>query len=410
MEEKQAFKLIAECEKENVEAYQRIDEIAFYNQKKVLDAFRKRNVALRHFSGSSGYGYEDCGKHVLSAVFADAFGAEAGLVSPLFASGTHAISTVLFGLLRPGETVLSISGMPYDTLIPVLMGKGIGSLAEFGIKFNKVDLQKNGDFDIVAIQKFLLQKPKMVYIQRSRGYTWRNSFTVSQIGQIVALVRRLSPQSIIVVDNCYGEFTECEEPISAGADVIVGSLIKNPGGGLAQTGGYVCGVKAYVDLIANRLTAPGLGADVGSYAYGYRTYFQGLFLAPHTTAQALKGALLFQSVFSKLGYEVLPSKDSNGRDIICSIRFHSCDEMTKFCRAIQRASPIDSFATPEPSDMPGYADKVIMAAGTFVQGSSIELSADGPVREPYIAHVQGGLIYPHIKIAVCECLQLFDIT
>jgi len=399
--------LIAQCEKENEAGFLQIEKTALHNQEKVLAAFKNQNVALRHFAGSTGYGYEDTGKHILSAVFADAFGAEAAVVSPLLASGTHAISTALFGLLRPGGTLFSASGLPYDTLIPVISGDGTGSLKDFGVRFEKADLTPEGGFDIPAIESALVHKPAVVFIQRSRGYTWRDSFSVAQIGGLAALVKRISPSSKIVVDNCYGEFTEQTEPVSAGADIMVGSLIKNPGGGIAPTGGYIAGKKPYVDLIANRATAPGIGTEVGSYTDGYRAYFQGFFMAPHTVAQALKGALLFRSVFHKLGYDTLPRQGGGISDIICSIRFNTQDKLIRFCRAIQSASPVDAFAVPEPSKMPGYQDPVIMAAGTFVQGASVELSADAPVRAPYTAYVQGGLTYEHIKIAVRACIKSF---
>ncbi|MCL2375676.1 MAG: methionine gamma-lyase family protein [Firmicutes bacterium] len=411
MDKNQIEKFIAECENESIAGMRRIDEIALYNQKKVLDAFRQNSVALRHFAGSTGYGYEDAGKSVLSAVFASAFGAEKGIVSPVLASGTHAISTALFGVLRPSDTLLSVTGMPYDTLVPVIEGSGNGSLKEFGIKFEKIELLKDSSFDIKKIQTILskTKKPKVVWIQRSRGYTWRDSLSIEKIKQITTLVKILSPQTIVMVDNCYGEFTEKLEPTQVGVDVIIGSLIKNPGGGIAPTGGYICGKSIYIDQIANRLTAPGVGVDVGSYADGYRNYFQGFFLAPHTTAQALKGALLFRTAFSKLGYDTLPHKTNIISDIICSIRFNTAEELVKFCQSIQSCAPVDSFAVPEPWAMPGYKDKVIMASGSFVQGSSIELSADAPLREPYIAFVQGGLTYEHIKLALTECLESLDL-
>jgi cystathionine beta-lyase family protein involved in aluminum resistance len=287
----------------------------------------------------------------------------------------------------------------------VITGDGIGSLKEFGIRFTKADLTADGAFDMPAIAKALADKPAVVWIQRSRGYAWRDSFTLAQIGEVAALVKKMSPSSVVAVDNCYGEFTGRAEPIAAGADVICGSLIKNPGGGLAPTGGYICGGRKEIDLIAHRLTAPGLGTEVGSYTDGYRNFFQGLFYAPHTTAQALKGALLFGGVFRRLGYKVLPDGGGEAGDIICSIRFDAPDELVRFCQAVQASSPVDSFAVPEPWDMPGYTDPVIMAAGTFVQGASIELSADAPIRAPYTAYVQGGLTYEHIKIAVKECLK-----
>jgi len=407
MTKEKALDFIEQAEKDNAEEFAYIESVARFNQEKVLHAFRNNHVALRHFAGSTGYSYEDEGKHVLAKVFAESFGAESAIVSPLIASGTHAIAVTLFGLLRPGDTMFSASGMPYDTLVPVILGDNIGSLKEFGVTFDKAELLADGTPDMLAIQKVLSQsqKPAVFFIQRSRGYTWRNSLSVAQIGEMTALVKKLSPHTKVVVDNCYGEFTETLEPTQVGVDVMIGSLIKNPGGGLAPTGGYICGKKQYIDLIANRLTAPGVGVEVGSYQSGYRDYFQGFFMAPHTTLQALKGALLFRSVFSALGFETLPKKGGTISDIICSIQFDDRDKLIKFCQAIQSCSPVDSFAKPEPWDMPGYTDQVIMAAGAFVQGASIELSVDGPMREPYIAYLQGGLSYEHIRIAVRECLQ-----
>jgi len=411
MTKQQIQNLITEAEKQNKETFAVIDNIALFNQEKVLDSFKQNHVALRHFSGSTGYSYEDEGKHILSKVFASVFNAESAIVSPLIASGTHAISTALFGLLRPGDTLYSLTGMPYDTLVPVIIGEKNGSLKEFGISFSKTDFLASGELDIKNIKIALKQKPTIIFIQRSRGYTWRNSLSIDVIGDIVELVKKITPTSLVVVDNCYGEFTEIREPLEAGADIIIGSLIKNPGGGLAPTGGYIAGKKNLVDKIANRLTAPGVGVEVGSYTDGYRNFFQGFFMAPHTTAEALKGALLFRSVFAGLGYEVLPKIDGMGgtfSDIICSIKFNDPDKLVAFCQAIQACSPVDSFAKPMPWDMPGYDNKVIMAAGSFVQGASIELSADGPMREPYIAFMQGGLNYAHIRIALERTLESLE--
>lgn len=399
-------KLIIECEKENESNFLELQEITYFNQEKVLNAFKENKVALRHFQGSTGYGYEDEGKHIISSVLAQSFGAEKAIVSPLLASGTHTISTALFGLLRPNDELLIISGTPYDTLLPVINGDNIGSLKEFGVKHSIIDLKNNGEFDVDAIINHLTKyKSKVVLMQRSRGYTWRNPLSIKQTEEIVKKIKQISPDTVVTMDNCYGEFTEKIEPTQVGVDVIMGSFIKNPGGGIAPTGGYIAGKQKYIDLIDNRLTAPGVGTEVGSCASGYRTYFQGFFMSPHTTMQALKGALLFRSVFSALGYNVLPNKDSVASDIICSIEFKSKDEVVKFCQAIQKSSPVDSFALPMPWDMPGYDDQVIMAAGTFVQGASIELSADAPMRKPYIVYLQGGLTYEHVRIAVKQCVN-----
>jgi len=406
MTRQQALNLITQAEEENSARYKEIEAIAFANQERVLNAFRDNKVALRHFSGSTGYSYEDEGKHVLSKVFADSFYAESGIVSPLIASGTHAITVALFGVLRPSNTIVSITGMPYDTLIPVVTGEGNGSLKDFNIDFISVPLDSNGKIDNKAVKSTIKnKKPTAVFIQRSRGYTWRNSLTIQEIKQAVELVKKESPDTIVLVDNCYGEFVEELEPTAVGADIIIGSLIKNPGGGIAPTGGYICGKKHLIEQIANRLTAPGVGVEVGSYTGGYRDYFQGLFLASHTTAEALKGALLFRTIYTKLGFSVKPAKNDTMSDIICSIRFDDSQKMLNFCKSIQAVSPVDSFASPEPWDMPGYKDKVVMAAGSFIQGASIELSCDGPMRPPYIAYLQGALNYAHARLAVMHTLM-----
>ena len=403
-----ALKLILYAERHNETIYKNIDAMVLFNQEKVLNSFKENRVALRHFAGSTGYSYEDEGKHVLGKVFAGAFGSESAIVSPLIASGTHAIAIALFGLLRHGDTMLSVTSMPYDTLVPVIMGEGNGSLKDYGIKFDKVDFNKDGYLDMFAIKKALAAKPTMVFLQRSRGYAWRNSLSIAYIKKVVKLVKEITPSSLIVVDNCYGEFTSTSEPIQVGADIIVGSLIKNPGGGIAPTGGYICGKNSLIDKIANRLTAPGVGVEVGSYQSGYRDYFQGFFMAPHIVGEALKSSILFATLYEKLGFEVLSPKNGTMSDIICSIKFKNCKKVIKFSQAIQGASPVDSFAAPEPWDMPGYDSKVIMAAGSFVQGASIELSCDAPMREPYIVHLQGALNYAHARIAACATLQAME--
>ena len=398
-------KLIADAEIDVKKLYNRIDEIALFNQEKVLSAFQKSRIALRHFSGTSGYGYDDTGRDTLCEIFADTFGAEAAIVSPLIASGTHAISTVLYGLLRPNDKFLSLSGTPYDTLETVISGENVGSLKDFGVTFESIELTLSGHFDTEKIEAALKKNQyKILFIQRSRGYNWRNALSIDQIENVIAFIRKFT-NAPVVIDNCYGEFVETREPTQVGADIIVGSLIKNPGGGLAPTGGYIAGRKDLIEQIGYRLTAPGVGTEVGSYSFGYREFYQGFFLAPHVTAQALKGSVLFGTVFDKLGYETLPLPQENCHDIIRSIKFHTKDELIKFCQAIQACSPVDSFAVPEPWDMPGYTDQVIMAAGTFVQGASIELSADSPIREPYIAYLQGGLTYEHVKLAVKKCVE-----
>ena len=403
-----AEQLIKESEAALREKFAIADEISEYNQEKVLKAFNKRGIALRHFNATTGYGYGDEGRYALGEVFADAFGAESGIVSPALLSGTHALSVALFGVLRPGDAVLSVSGMPYDTLRGVIYGEGNGSLKEFGVEFRCVELEQNGKFDKNAIKENLEkygEKVKMVYIQRSRGYELRDAFSVEEIGEICAFVREMGFKGCIFVDNCYGEFVEKQEPCDVGADVTVGSLIKNPGGGLAPTGGYIVGKEKYIDLIGRRLTAPSIGNEVGSYAYGYRLFYQGLFLAPHVVNQAIKGSLLIGKCMETLGYENFPKLDKTPADITRAIRFDTAKQLCDFIQSVQDASPVDSFVTLEAWDMPGYDSKVIMAAGCFVEGASIELSADAPVKEPYTAYFQGGLTYEHSKYALKLILQ-----
>lgn len=397
--------LIESCENGLSSLFAELEKIAYQNQAKVLRAFQKNRIALRHFAPTTGYGYDDEGRDSLGALFADIFCAEAGLVSPNLVSGTHALTVGLFGLLRTGDTLFSISGNPYDTLIDVISGSGNGSLADYGVRFRKCDL-KNGDFDFEAIREGL-QDPgvTVVFIQRSRGYEWRDALSQEKIAKACSFVRSCGFQGCIFVDNCYGEFVETTEPTQNGADIAVGSLNKNPGGGLAPTGGYIVGKKRYVDQIAGRMTSPSIGAEVGSYAYGYREFYQGVFLAPHVVCQALKGSLLIGACLQKLGYDTSPSADKCPADITRAVRFHTERELIGFIQAVQEASPVDSFVTLEPWGMPGYADRVIMAAGSFVQGASIELSADAPVKEPYIAYFQGGLTYEHCKYALAKVLE-----
>ncbi len=397
--------LIDGSEKSLSKEFRKIDDIALYNQEKVLAAFQKNRVALRHFAPTTGYGYDDIGRDTLAKVFADAFSAESAIVSPLLANGSHAISTVLFGLLRPGDMLYSASGSPYDTLIDVITGENIGSLRDYGIKFAKEDLI-DGQFDLRSIENFAAKnKPKVVFLQRSRGYSSRNAFTVKTLKTVIDIVKSASKDSIVVVDNCYGEFVEKQEPIEAGADIIVGSLIKNPGGGLAPTGGYIAGKETLIQLISYRLTSPGIGCEVGSYANTYQYFYQGFFMAPHVVAQAIKAAQLFCRTFDKLNYNVLPKPGDDYGDIIASINFNTAKELIDFVQTIQSVSPVDSYVLPEPWDMPGYNHQVIMAAGTFVQGASIELSADSPIKAPYIAYFQGALTYEHAKIALKNCLK-----
>ncbi len=396
-------KYIEECEKSLEGQFALADEIAYFNQAKVLDAFREEQIALRHFNGTTGYGYGDEGRDGLGRLYARCFKAEAGIVSPHLLSGTHALTVALFGLLRPNDTLLCISGMPYDTIRGVIFGENCGSLKDFGVKFACCDL-KDGKFDLQQIKQQLDGSVKVVYIQRSRGYELRDAFSCEEIGEVCAFVRSLGFGGCIFVDNCYGEFVEIKEPVEVGADIIVGSLIKNAGGGLATTGGYICGGQKYIDQIGKRLTAPSIGLEVGSYAYGYQYYYQGLFMAPHTVAQAIKCSLLIGRAMSGLGYKNYPEIGKTPHDITRAIEFGSAEKMINFIREVQYCSPVDGFVTCEPWDMPGYDEKIIMAAGTFVAGASIELSADGPVKPPYVAYFQGGLTYEHGKYALQRIL------
>ncbi len=401
-------KFIEKCESKIKDKFKIIDEAAYFNQVKVLNAFHDCKISLRHFNPTSGYGYGDEGRDTLGTLYAKAFGAESGIVSPHLLSGTHALTVALFGLLRPKDTLFCISGMPYDTIRGVIFGNNNGSLKDFGINFDYCNLNEQGKFDYEAIKSKFNDKVKVVYIQRSRGYELRDAFSCAEIGEACRFVRALGFKGCIFVDNCYGEFVEKQEPTEVGADVIVGSLIKNAGGGLAVTGGYICGKTEFIELIGKRLTAPSIGLEVGSYAGGYQYFYQGLFMAPHTVAQALKSSLLIGQAMSELGYKNYPSVDKISYDITRAIEFDNADVMINFIREVQFASPVDGFVTCEAWEMPGYDEKIIMAAGTFVSGASIELSADGPVKPPYIAYFQGGLTYEHGKYALERILKRLD--
>ena len=396
--------ILAQAEKRLAPQFEAIDRIALFNQEKVLGAFREEQVALRHFNGSTGYGYGDEGRDCLARIYARTFGAEHAIVSPSILSGTHALTVALFGLLRPNDEILFLTGEPYDTIRGVIWGEGNGSLKDFGVKYRILPLNAEGKIDYEGASKALAErKYRMVYIQRSRGYDLRDAFTIAEIEEMCAFVRKYGHVGCIFVDNCYGEFVEGKEPTEVGADLIVGSLIKNPGGGLAPTGGYIAGKTEYVALCENRLTAPSVGGEIGSYAYGYQQFYQGFFLAPHVVAQALKGNLLIGACMEELGYENFPKLDKLPADITRAVRFDTEEQLTGFIQSVQDCSPVDSFVKLEAWDMPGYDCKVIMAAGTFVAGASIELSADAPIREPYTAYFQGGLTYEHCKIA-CKAI------
>jgi cystathionine beta-lyase family protein involved in aluminum resistance len=379
-----------------------LDAVARDNTARILDAFRRHQVGDFHFRATTGYGYGDAGRDKLDEVWADIFGAEKALVRTHFVSGTHALAAVLFGLLRPGDELLSITGAPYDTMQTVIghPQAAPGSLADHGITYREVHLTADGEVDGEGVAAAMTARTKLVLIQRSRGYSLRPPLSIAAVGRACALVKRLKPECICFVDNCYGEFVETSEPTAAGADIIAGSLIKNPGGGIAPAGGYIAGRAALVELAACRLTAPGIGSELGATLGDNRLLYQGLFLAPHTVAQALKGAVFAASLFARLGYNTLPRYDAPRSDIIQAIELGSADKMVAFCRGLQRWSPVDAHVQPEPSAMPGYSDAVVMAGGTFVQGSSIELSADGPLRPPYAVYLQGGLTFEHAVLGI----------
>ena len=385
-------------------ALEELDAIAEYNQLKVLAAFQKHNVSESFFYGSTGYGYGDRGRDALDAIYADVFGTEDALVRHHFVSGTHALTVALFVVLRTGDTLLSITGRPYDTLeevIGIRGEEGIGSLKDYGVSYAQVDLLENGMPDLPAITE-AVKKPgvKVAYIQRSRGYSLRPSYTVEQIAEMVKAVKAGNPNAVIMMDNCYGEFAQRQEPTQVGADLCIGSLIKNPGGGIAQTGGYIAGRHDLVELCANRLTSPGMGREVGCTLDQSRGMYMGLFFAPTVVASAIKTAVFAAGLFESFGYECYPRWNEPRADIIQAVKAGDPKSLIAFCQGIQKGSPVDAFVSPEPWDMPGYGDQVIMAAGAFTMGASIELSADAPLREPYAVWMQGGLTYPSGKIGV----------
>lgn len=383
--------------------FKKIDETAEFNQVKVLNAFSRHRVSEAHLGYSTGYGYDDLGRDTLESIYADVFGTEAALVRHSIVSGTHALCSCLFGLLRPGDTLLSATGAPYDTLEEIIgkRGSGNGSLKEWGISYREVLTTPEGMIDLPALANALEDKTvRLVELQRSKGYAWRPSYRLSDMEEAIALIHEKRPDVIVMVDNCYGEFVETKEPTQIGADIIAGSLIKNPGGGLALTGGYLAGRKELVEKISYRLTSPGIGSEVGASLGQNRNMYQGFFMAPHTVAQALKTAVLTAKVFELLGFDVSPKAEDTRGDIIQSVKLNDPALLCAFCRGIQRGAPIDSFVTPEPWDMPGYDNQVIMAAGAFVSGASIEISADGPLRPPYAAYMQGGLTFESGKLSV----------
>ena len=386
--------------------FAQIDKVAEYNQAKVIAAMQKNRVSAACFAGTTGYGYDDLGRDTLEKVYADVFHTEAALVRPHITCGTHALTVALSANLLPGDELLSPVGLPYDTLQEVIgIRPSPCSLAEYGVSYRQVDLLSDGTFDYEGIRNAINEKTKLITIQRSKGYATRPTFSVTQIGQLIAFCKSIKPDVKIMVDNCYGEFVETIEPSDVGADMVVGSLIKNPGGGLAPTGGYICGTKECIDRCAYRLSAPGLGQEVGANLGLLVSLYQGFFMAPTVVAGAEKGAIFAANLYEPLGYKCVPNAEESRHDIIQAVELGSEEAMIAFCAGIQAAAPVDSFAAPLPWDMPGYENKVIMAAGAFVQGSSIELSADGPIREPYAVYFQGGLTWAHAKLGILMSLQ-----
>lgn len=387
------------------EVFKGFEDVALRNQNKVLDAFQASCVGLRHFSPSSGYGYDDMGRDTLGEVFAKGLGTEDALVRPQLMSGTHALAVTLFGLLSPGKELLVATGKPYDTLLETIgvRGDSPGSLKSWGVSYKQIELAETGGIDVEALKRAVSSRTGVVHLQRSRGYAWRGALSVDELEGAIRIVREANSSAFVLIDNCYGEFTEPGEPV--GADVLVGSLIKNPGGGIAPTGGYIAGRREALERLAERLSAPGVGREIGSYAGSYQPFYQGFFMAPHVVCQSLKTAALFAKVFEELGMRTHPKSDARRSDIIQAIRFGEPEQLVRFCRSVQSASPIDSFVVPEAWEMPGYEHKVIMAAGAFVQGASIEFSADAPMREPYTAYLQGALTYEHGKLAAIRAAE-----
>ena len=402
--DEKVLSLVDDAEKEVKSQFAKLDDIMAYNQYKVLDAFQKNRISDMHFSWNTGYGYDDPGRDAIERTYADIFHTDAALVRPTIVNSTHALAITLLGILRPGDELIYCTGGPYDTLEEVIgiRGEGNGSLKDYGISYKQVELLPDGSLDLEGIRRAISPKTKMVTVQRATGYGWRKAITIDQIEEWASFIKELNPDIIKMVDNCYGEFLDIKEPTDVGADVIAGSLIKNPGGGLALTGGYVAGRQDLIDKIQYRMTCPGIGGECGLTFGQTRAMFQGIFLAPKVVNGAVKGAVLCGEVYKKLGYEICPQTDDTRSDIIQAVRLGSPEKVVAFCEGIQAAAPIDAHVKPIPWDMPGYESQVVMAAGAFVQGSSIELSADAPIREPYNVYFQGGLTYEHSKFGVIK--------
>lgn len=400
------FNLSNEVMEDIKSRFEEIKETREYNQYKVLKAMQESNLSDNHFNWTTGYGYNDIGREKIEEIYSKVFNTEDAIVRPIIVNGTHALTLCIQGIVRPGDEILSVTGKPYDTLEGVIgIREEKGCLKEFGVTYNQVDFLENGEVDLEGIKEKINDKTKLVMIQRSKGYSWRKSLTIEDIKEVIETVKSVKPEAIVMVDNCYGEFIETKEPTDVGADIMAGSLIKNPGGGLALTGGYIVGKKELVELISYRLTSPGIGKECGLTFGTSRTVLQGFFMAPYVVSQALMGAIFCSRMFEKLGYDVLPKYDDLRSDIIQCVRLNSADEVIAFCQGVQAAAPVDSFVKPEPWAMPGYDSEVIMAAGAFIQGSSIELSADAPIKPPYNVYFQGGLTFDHSKMGTLKAYQ-----
>lgn len=404
--DEQTFNLSKEVISEIEDRFKDLKDIREYNQYKVLKAMQEANLSDNHFNWTTGYGYNDIGREKIEQIYSSVFNTEDAIVRPIIVNGTHALTLCLQGLVRPGDEILSVTGKPYDTLEGVIgIREEKGCLKEFGVTYNQVDFLEDGNVDLEGIKKKINDKTKLIMIQRSKGYSWRKSLTISDIKEIIDTIRSIKPNVIVMVDNCYGEFIETKEPTDVGADIMAGSLIKNPGGGLALTGGYIVGKRDLVELISYRLTSPGIGKECGLTFGTSRSVLQGFFMAPYIVSQAVMGAIYCARMFEKLGYEVLPKYDDPRSDIIQIVRLKSQDEVIAFCQGIQAAAPVDSYVKPLPWAMPGYDSEVIMAAGAFIQGSSIELSADAPIKAPYNVYFQGGLTFDHSKMGTLKAIE-----